>query len=98
MSKLSIRDVARANRISHTKLYDTAKIRRIATDRGLWDEVQSRVMGGEKQSSVLADLMPDVLEHRKIRQQINQYRSTARWLLKNGFEAEDLIAFIEDQL
>ena len=74
------------------------KLRAIAESRGFAEEFLSRVEAGEKQRAVIADLMPDVLEYRKIKQQINQYRSTTRWLLKNGFDSEDLIQFINDEV
>jgi hypothetical protein len=92
--RVSTRDIAKTRNISHTKLYDTRNLMDIARARGLYEEFHSRVIAGEKQSAILLDLMPDVLEERKVKQQINQYRSTTQWLLKNGFDADNLIQFI----
>lgn len=96
--RVSTRDLAKTRNISHTKLCDTKNLMGTARARGLYEEFHSRIFAGEKQSAILLDLMPDVLEERKVRQQRNQYRSTTRWLLKNGFDADDLIQFIKGQL
>ena len=95
---MSMRDAARANHISHTKLYDMKRLLSLAESRGIKEQLHDRIMAGEKLSALLNELMPDVLECRKVNQQINQYRSTTRWLLKNGFDADDLIQFIREQL
>ena len=93
-SKLTARAIAKAQGISHTTLYEMVNHRKVANSRGVGEQFQRRIMTGEKHSKVLSELLPDIAKDKKELQQCNQFRSTSKWMLNNGFSLERMICYL----
>ena len=77
----SVRALAESLKITHTGAHKVITLQSQLEPRGLYAKFRQRLDAGERDGKILADLAPDILAANKQKQQINQYRSTVRWLL-----------------
>lgn len=88
-------DAAKSMAYTNYRQYRFAKFQRMALSRGCAEEFNARIHAGERIRDVLKVLMPDVYAADKSRETANQFRSAVNGLLAQGYEAEDLITYIQ---